>query len=68
MAAVSKVSNKDVTKPVVGNIFSKEQLVKSKRYMLYADFLNGNLQEGRKYTTEQVDELISKYYGKGKVR
>lgn len=52
----------------VPTMFSKEQLVKSKRYMLYVDFLNGNLQEGRKYTTEQVDELISKYYGKGKVR
>ena len=48
------------------NVFTKEQLVKSKKYMQYADFLNGNLQNGKKYTFEQVDKLISNYYGKGK--
>lgn len=48
------------------NVFTKEQLVKSKKYMRYADFLSGNLQNDKTYTFEQVDKLIFKHYGKGK--
>ena len=58
--AKSKEQVVDVTK------YTKEQLVKSKRYMRYVDFLNGNLCDGKMYTVEQVDKLISNYYGKGK--
>ena len=47
-------------------VFTKEQLVKSKKYMNYVDFLNGNLCDNKMYTVEQVDKLISNYYGKGK--
>lgn len=47
-------------------LFTKEQLVKSKKYMRFVDFLNGNLQDDKKYTIEQVDKLISNFYGKGK--
>lgn len=47
-------------------VFTKEQLVKSKKYMRYADFLNGNLHDDKTYTVEQVDKLISNYYRKGK--
>lgn len=47
-------------------VFTKEQLVKSKKYMQYVDFLSGNLQDDKKYTIEQVDKLISNFYGKGK--
>lgn len=47
-------------------VYTKEQLVKSKKYMRFVDFLNGNLQDGKTYTIEQVDKLISNYYGKGK--
>lgn len=43
-------------------VFSKEQLVKSSKYIRYADFLNGNLCDDKKYTTEQVDNLITKHY------
>lgn len=45
--------------------FTKEQLVKSKKYIRYADFLNGNLLDNKEYTFKEVDDLISKYYGKG---
>lgn len=47
-------------------VYTKEQLVKSKKYMRFVDFLHGNLKEGKLYTIEQVDNLISNYYGKGK--
>ena len=50
--------------PVV--LFSKAQIVGSKRYMRYVDFLNGNLRDDKKYTLEQVDKFIEKNYGKGK--
>ena len=47
-------------------VYTKEQLVKSKKYMRFVDFLSGNLQNDKLYTIEQVDKLISNYYGKGK--
>ena len=47
-------------------LFTKAQIVKSKRYMRYVDFLSGNLRDDKTYTLEQVDNLIEKYYGKGK--
>ena len=47
-------------------VYTKEQLVESKKYMRFVDFLNGNLQDDKMYTIEQVDNLISNYYGKGK--
>ena len=53
-------------KETTQSVFTKEQIVKSKRYMRYADFLVGNLRDDKKYTLEQVDNLISKNYGKGK--
>lgn len=46
--------------------FTKNQIVKSRKYVCYVDFLNGNLQDKKMYTIEEVDELIEKYYGKGK--
>ena len=58
--AKSKEQVVDVTK------YTKEQLVKSKKYMRFVDFLSGNLQDDKTYTLEQVDKLISNYYGKGK--
>lgn len=47
-------------------VYTKKQLVKSKKYMRFVDFLDGNLQDDKPYTIEQVDKLISNYYGKGK--
>lgn len=57
-------SKKEATQAV--SVFTKEQLVNANRYMRYVDFLNGNLQDGKTYTIEQVDKLIEKFYGKGK--
>ena len=54
------------SKAVTTNVFTKKQIVESKKYMRYVDFLSGNLQNGKLYTIEQVDKLIAKYYGKGK--
>lgn len=47
-------------------VYTKEQLVKSKKYMCFVDFLNGNLLDGKTYTKEEVEKLINDNYGKGK--
>ena len=54
------------TKKDVASEFTKEQLVDANRYIKYVDFLNGNLRDDRTYTLEEVDKLISDFYGKGK--
>lgn len=46
--------------------FTKEQIVHSVKYRKYRDFLSGNLKKEQLYTTDEVDKLIDKYYGKGK--
>ena len=46
--------------------FSKEQIIRSNRYRRYRDFLSGNLNDEKMYTTEQINQTIGKYYGKGK--
>lgn len=59
----------DMSKKTVkqtASAFTKEQIVSANRYIRYVDFLNGNLQDGKTYTIEQVDKLISDFYGKGK--
>ena len=58
--AKSKEQVVDVSK------YTKEQLVKSNKYMRYVDFLSGNLCDDKTYTLEQVDKLISNHYRKGK--
>ena len=45
--------------------FSKEQIVNSKKYECFKDFLNGNLKDGQMYTLEEVDALIKENYKKG---
>lgn len=45
--------------------FTKEQIVNSKKYEKYKDFLKGNLKDGQMYTLEEVDALIEKYFMKG---
>ena len=47
-------------------VFTKEQLLKSKKYRDYADYLMGNLSNTKSYTIEQVDKMIERFYGKGK--
>ena len=55
---MSKISTKET--------FSKEQIIRSNRYRRYRDFLSGNLNDENLYTIEQVNQIIGKYYGKGK--
>lgn len=58
--------NKKTIERPAEDTFTKEQIVKSKKYASYVDFLNGNLQDGKAYTAEQIDKLITGFYGKGK--
>lgn len=47
-------------------LFSKEQIVASKKYSPYKDFLSGNLNNDHMYSEAELDALISKNYMKGK--
>lgn len=40
------------------NKFSKTQIVKSKTYENYCDFLNGVLGDKKQYTKEEINRLI----------
>ncbi|MDY5647126.1 MAG: hypothetical protein SPF22_09000 [Candidatus Onthovivens sp.] len=46
--------------------FSKEQIVKSKRFRNNIDLLNAILKENKQYTLKEVEEII-KNFMKGKV-
>lgn len=46
--------------------FSKEQIVKSKRFRKNIDLLNAILKENKQYTLKEVEEII-KNFMKGKV-
>ena len=48
-------------------VFSKEQIVNSKKYANRRDLLGALLENGKKYTFEQVDAIIDKFM-KGKVK
>lgn len=45
--------------------FSKEQIVASKKYSPYKDFLKGNLEIDQMYSDAELDALIAKNYKKG---
>ena len=47
-------------------VFTKEQIIHSNRFKAYRDFLTGNLKNNETYTLAQVEQMIEKYYGKGK--
>lgn len=47
-------------------VFTKRQIVNANRYMKYVDFLSGVLRDDEMYTLDQVDKMISNFYGKGK--
>lgn len=47
--------------------FYKEQLLESKNYRGRRDLLNAILDDGRAYTTEEVETMIAEYM-KGKVK
>jgi hypothetical protein len=43
--------------------FTKSQIVKSKTYENYRDFLNGVLKDDKQYTKDEINKLISSNYG-----
>lgn len=47
--------------------FTKEQLAASKKYAKRRDLIGALLEDGKTYTTKEVDALIEKFM-KGKVR
>lgn len=42
--------------------FSKERLVRSKRFEKYKDYLMGNLEDGQDYSIEEVEKMLSKVF------
>lgn len=47
--------------------YTKEQLIRSERYMLRRDLLGALLKDSKRYTIEEVDTLLQNYM-KGKVK
>lgn len=62
-----KAKTKKVEVKQVENTYSKEQIVKSKRFANHVDLLNATLKDNKKYTLNQVEETITNYM-KGKVK
>lgn len=54
------------TKTVVEDKFSKEQIVKAKKFQDNVDLLNAILKNDKEYTLKEVDEIIENFK-KGKV-
>lgn len=46
-------------------MFSKEQIVASRKYSPYKDFFNGNLKTGQMYSEAELNALITKNFKKG---
>lgn len=44
--------------------FTKSQIIHSKAYENYRDFLTGVLKGNKKYTKDDVDNIIKKYFNK----
>lgn len=55
-------SNKKTTENQI-ETFSKERIIKSKKYARYVDFLSAWLDEDKFYTLEEVDSLLAKLKG-----
>ena len=61
-----KAKTKKVEVKQVEDTYSKEQIVKSRRFANYVDLLNATLKDDKKYTLSQVQNTIINYM-KGKV-
>jgi hypothetical protein len=62
--STKKIENSNVVEPIT---FTKEKLIKFKRYRYRIDLLNALLEENKAYTIPEVDALIDKFM-KGKVK
>lgn len=54
--------------PVAAPMFSKSNLLTFQRYAKRRDLLKALLDDGKQYTTDQVDHLIENFMKKGKVK
>jgi hypothetical protein len=59
----TKNNNSNVIEPIT---FTKEKILKIRQYRYRIDLLNVLLDDGKAYTTDEVDALIDKFM-KGKV-
>jgi len=51
-------------KPVVTQGYTKSQITDSKRFTGQQDILNGQLEDGKTYTIEEVENIIKTFLGK----
>ncbi len=63
---MTKTNAKAAEAPVTGIAYTKEQLLASKRYANRRDVISVLLEDGKTYTSTEVDALIEKFM-KGKV-
>lgn len=57
----------ETKKKATASLYNKNQIVNSKKFEKYRDFLVGNLEISKLYTIEQVEELIKSFYGRSVV-
>jgi hypothetical protein len=62
--STKKIKDSDVIEEIT---FTKEKIIKFKRYSNRIDLLNALLDDNKAYTTDEVDALINNFM-KGKVR
>lgn len=62
-------NKKEFEKPIVKELpkFTKSQIVGSQKYERFKDFLNGNLEDDKMYSMQDVDSLLEKFM-KGMVK
>lgn len=65
MAAKKTTTGTAVRSEQTEPMFSKEQIVASKKYSPYKDFFNGNLKTGQMYSEAELNALITKNFKKG---
>lgn len=65
MAAKRTTTRTAVRSEQTEPMFSKEQIVASKKYSPYKDFFNGNLKTGQMYSEAELNALITKNFKKG---
>lgn len=64
---VKEMANKKETERPTELVFTKAQIVGSQKYERFQDFLNGNLEDDKMYSMQDVDSLLEKYM-KGMVK
>lgn len=60
MDDTNSMTNAAFEKNEAVTLFDKDAITNSKKYANCRDFLNGNLEDEKKYSLEEVDEMIKK--------